>query len=307
MDLSGKTIIVTGGAGFIGSNLVERLVKNNNNVIVLDNFHTGSMDNLREVMKTGQVKVVRADAGEIDQIKEKPDLIYHIGTYSSTPMYKENHKLVGMVVNDAIGVYNYAVKNGNVPVVFGSSSSMYSGLKPPHNESMQIGVTDFYTEAKVAGERLGQMYNMHYGLDVTALRPFAVYGKHEESKKNYANMVTQFVWCVKKGEQPVIYGDGSQTRDFTYIDDVVDAFIKAADKKGFNAYNVGTGKNYTFNQVIEKLVQQTGKEIKPKYVPTPMKNYVYETLADPTKSEKELGFKARYSLDEGIKQLLDYY
>jgi UDP-glucose 4-epimerase len=301
---SNQRIIVTGGAGFIGSNIVDSLAESNE-VVAVDNMHTGSPENLKNAVKKG-ARLERLDVKNIDKLNFKPDVIMHLGMYSSSPMYKENNRLVAEVLDGAVSIFKFAKKN-NAKVVFASTSSIYNGQKPPYKENLAPLVTDFYTEARYGVERLGELYNKLDGTDVTALRLFSVYGRHEEAKKTYANLVSQFLWDIKASRQPVIYGDGSQTRDFTFVDDVVDAFKKGSERKGFNVYNVGTGTNYTLNQLIEKLAKATGKDVKPKYIPMPMKNYVMETLADTRKAEKELGFRARYSLDDGIRELISYY
>jgi len=306
MALNGKTIIVTGGAGFIGSNLVEKLAKDNK-IYVIDNFHTGSEENLSEAMKTGNVTLIKDDSKNIGKHGLDADLVFHLGIYSASPMYRQNPGLVGEVVSGMISVLEYARAN-SVPVVFASTSSIYNGIEPPHKEDAIPKVTDYYTEARIACERLSELYSKLYGTDVAAMRFFSVYGRHEAAKKQYANLVTQFLWVMKKGEQPVIYGDGTQKRDFVFADDVADALIAAAEKnKSFDVYNVGTGKNYTLNELVDKLNEELGTDIKPKYVEMPVKNYVMETLAYTEKAERKLGFKARVSLEQGISLLNEYY
>jgi UDP-glucose 4-epimerase len=302
----GKNVIVAGGAGFIGSNLVDRLA-NDNKVFVIDNMHTGSMDNLKDAMKTGNVTFIKDDIKNIANHNIEADYIFHLGMYSSTPMYRENPSLVGEVVHGMIGTLEYAKKAG-APVVFASTSSLYNGVKPPHNEDVNLPVTDYYTEAKVAAERLSKLYVDLHGLNVAGMRFFSVYGYHEKSKGKYANLATQFLLAMKKAERPVIYGDGLQKRDFVFVSDVVDAMIRAAEhNKGFNAYNVGRGENYNLNELVEKINTALGTGIKPEYVSIPIKNYVMETLADTTKSEKMLGFKAQTHIDKGIELLNNYY
>jgi len=304
--LEGKNIIVTGGAGFIGSNLVDRLA-NDNKVFVIDNMNTGSMDNLKEAMKTGNVTFIKDDIKNIANHSIEADYIFHLGMYSSSPMYRENPGLIGEVVYGMIGTLEYAKKTG-APVVFASSSSLYNGVKPPHNEDANLLVTDYYTESKIAAERLSTLYADLYSMNVAGMRFFSVYGYHEKSKGKYANLVTQFLLAMKNGERPVIYGDGLQKRDFVFVSDVVDAMLMAAEhNKGFNAYNVGRGENYNLNELVEKINAVLGAEIKPEYVSMPVKNYVMETLADTTKSEKMLGFKAQIHIDKGIELLNNYY
>ncbi len=300
--LNGRKVIVTGGAGFIGSNLVERLA-DNNKVYVIDNLNTGSIKNLELAQKTGNVQFIHDDSKNINKHNLDADLIIHLGMYSSSPMYKKNPSLLNEVVEGMLNILEYAKKN-KAAIVFASTSSIYNGIKPPHSESIVPPVTDYYTEGRIFAERLSELYAKLFGLDIAAMRFFSVYGRHEESKKEYANLVTQFLWSMGKGEQPVVYGDGTQKRDFIFVDDVVDALLKASKIKGFDIFNVGTGKSYTLNELISKLNKVLGTSIQPRYVSMPSSNYVMETLADTSKAEKLINFKARIGLDEGISKLL---
>jgi UDP-glucose 4-epimerase len=305
MKIKNKSIIVTGGAGFIGSNLVEALSKDNK-VYVIDNMHTGSESNLKDAFATGNVKLIKDDSKNINKHNIDADIIFHLGMYSASPMYKKKPLLVGEVVSGMINVLEYAKEN-NANVVFASTSSIYNGIKPPHVENVIPLITDYYTEARISAERMSQLYSNLYSVNVAAMRFFSVYGKHEASKKGYANFITQFVMAIKEDKQPVIYGDGTQRRDFVHANDVVDALILATKTKGFDVFNVGTGENYSLNETVEKINNEMGKRIKPKYVTMPIKNYVMETLADTRKSEKKLGFKAKTTLDKGIEMQVNEY
>jgi len=293
-------IVVTGGCGFIGSNLVERLVREGCAVVVFDNLHTGSLKNIKGL----DVEFFNESYSKMADIVPTADVVFHLGIPSSSPMYKRNPKLVGKAINDAIDIFEYARKSG-CKVVYASSSSIYNGNKVPYSEDMPIYVTDYYTECRYAIERLAKLYNNLFGVKSVGLRFFSIYGPKEEFKKQYANIVSQFLWAMKRDEPPVIFGDGTQTRDFTHVYDVVEALILAW-KRDFECeiFNVGTGVAHSFNEVVEIINKLLGKNIKPIYKPNPIKNYVYHTLADTTKAEKMLGFKAKISLEEGLRMLL---
>ena len=296
--------LVTGGAGFIGSNLVEELLAAGEDVVVRDNMHTGSPSNL-EGLK-GRLKVIKASCNELPGMDLHPEKIYHLGIPSSSPMYKKNPYIVGEALNGFTAVFELAKKSG-ARVVYASSSSLYNGLLPPHREEMTIQVADYYTEARLAMERMAELYKRLFDVNSVGMRFFSVYGPKETAKKQYANMVTQFLWEMQDRKIPRIFGDGSQTRDFTYVKDIVRALQLAMESDYHGILNVGTGKAYNFNDVIEILNKNLGLEIKPQHVENPIKNYVQHTLSDTAKTEKVLGFKAIYSLENGVKEIIKHY
>lgn len=298
------SILVTGGAGFIGSNLVENLLSSGEEVIVLDNMHTGSTANLGCL--GGYPRVIQASCNDIKGMDLRPEAIYHLGIPSSSPMYKRDPFLVGEAINGSISVFELARKTG-VRVIYASSSSLYNGLNPPHREDMPIQVTDYYTEARLAIERIAELYKRLFDVGSVGMRFFSVYGPKERAKMQYANMVTQFLWEMQAGRSPVIFGDGSQTRDFVYVKDVIRALQLAMDSSYHGVLNVGTGKAYSFNDVIRMLNQNLGCAAEPKYTENPIKNYVQHTMADTSKCREILRFEPQFALEEGISKLVEYY
>ncbi|MHB1492990.1 MAG: NAD-dependent epimerase/dehydratase family protein [Thermoplasmataceae archaeon] len=294
-----KKIIVTGGAGFIGSNLVERL-STDNEVLVVDNLHTGDESNIGKAEKNGKVKFLKSDAKDIKKLDFKADYVFHLGIYSASPMYRNDPFLVSEVVAGMIGVLEYA-KMHKSRVVFASTSSIYNSIEPPHREDIIPKVTDYYTEARIAAERISELYSKLEHLNVQAVRFFSVYGPHEEAKKNYANLVTQFYWDIKKGESPVIYGDGTQRRDFIHVNDLVEILLRSSELSGFNVLNGGTGKNYSLNEMLTMLNKYLGTNVNAKYIKMPISNYVMETLADTAKLKSTLSYTPKIDLQEGIK------
>ena len=295
-------LLVTGGAGFIGSNLVSALVKEHD-VTVLDNLHTGNRGNLNDVKS--EIDVIEDSCINIRNRMSNSDVevIVHLGIPSSSPMYKENPLLVGAAINDAISVFEFA-RDVGAKVVFASSSSLYNGVPTPHREDAKTRVTDYYTEARLCIERISELYNELYGVNSIGLRFFSVYGPNERAKGIYANIVSQFLWGMQKGEIPVIYGDGEQTRDFVFVDDVVQACMLAIEKDVFGTFNVGTGESHSFNDVVRILNSELGTDIEPRYIKNPLKNYVGHTLADMTMARNVLGYTPEYSLERGIKELI---
>jgi UDP-glucose 4-epimerase len=296
------SIIVTGGAGFIGSNLVEDLLALGKKVTVIDNMDTGSMANLEDI--DGDLEMIKANCTDALNLSLNPESIYHLGIPSSSPMYKRNPFLVGEAINGTIAIFEVAKRAGS-RVVYASSSSLYNGLIPPHKEDMSIQVTDYYTEARLAIERIAELYNQLFDVPSVGMRFFSVYGPKEKAKKQYANMVSQFLWQMKEGNPPVIYGDGTQSRDFTYVKDVTKALNLAMNSDYHGIINVGTGTAHSFNEVVEIVNKALGTEILPKYIDNPIKNYVGHTLADISKAKRILGFEAEHTLSDGVKRLIN--
>ena len=300
-----KKIALTGAAGFIGSNITEKLVEKGYEVTAIDNMHTGSDENLIKVKD--KINFVKSDSGDFfKNTQEKFDLICHQGVYSSSPMYRDNPHLTSKAVDEFISILEYAKKH-KTKIVYASTSSIYNGFKPPHKESMKPKIKDYYTEARYGMERMGLLYKQLHRVKVTGLRYLSVYGPHEKSKGKYANLVSQFLWAMMKGEKPVVYGDGKQMRDFTYVSDVVEANILALENKATGIFNVGTGRSVSVNDMIGIINQKLGKKLEIEYISNPVKNYVDINQADTSKSKEKLGFEAKVSIEEGIEKLVKYY
>lgn len=296
-----KKTLVTGGAGFIGSNLTESLVNRGDEVVILDNLSTGSQENLEKIQD--DIELIKSPCADIPKLELNDfDLIFHVGIPSSSPMYRKDPLLVGNAINDFIRLMELAKKKDS-KVVYASSSSVYGRCNPPHKENMKIKAFDYYTEARLAMERLAKVYHELHEISSVGLRFFSVYGPHENAKGKYANIISQFYWKIREDERPTIYGDGTQTRDFVHVSDVVRACLKAGEKDlDYEIINVGTGKETSFNQVVDLLNEKLGKSIKPKHVENPIENYVKRTCADLTKAEEILDYHPTVELEEGIER-----
>ncbi|MGC8696697.1 MAG: NAD-dependent epimerase/dehydratase family protein [Conexivisphaera sp.] len=299
-------ILITGGAGFIGSNLVADLVRKGNEVIVVDTMETGNVELLRGL----DVEVYRMGAHEFyergDWREGGIDGIFHLGKPSASPMYRSDRNRIVELVRGTIAMLEIA-RELDVKVVSAGTSSVYNGLSPPHREDMPVQPTDFYTEARLFEERLSRVYELLYGVRWNELRFFSVYGPREEHKGKYANLITQAMWAGMRGEEFVIYGDGTQRRDFVYVMDVVDALERAMESERNGVYNVGTGRSTPLNDAVDLVETITGMRIRRKYVPNPVKNYVMVTEAYVENARRDLGFSARTSLEDGIRQAYEYY
>ncbi|MFN4133677.1 MAG: NAD-dependent epimerase/dehydratase family protein [Candidatus Hadarchaeales archaeon] len=305
-------ILVTGGAGFIGSNIVRRALERGWEVRVLDNLFLGSSENLKDIMS--DIEFLRGDVRDEKIVKKAVrgvDFIFHQAAASSSQMFVPDPGL-GISVN-IIGFANilrHACEEGVKRVIHASTSTIYGSLPTPFREDMHIPrCGNFYSMTKFAAEHLAKTYTAEKGLETVGLRYFSVYGPGERPKGKYANLITQFVWGMKKGERPVIYGDGTQTRDFIHVNDVVRANLLAAQKKGVagEVFNVGTGKPISVNNAAELLNEYLGTDIKPIYKPNPIVGYVYKHQADTTKAKRMLGFEAKIPFEKGLKMLIECY
>jgi UDP-glucose 4-epimerase len=302
--------LVTGGAGFIGCNIVRRLVAEGHEIAVLDNLSLGKQENLKGI-PDGKIRLVNGDVRDAYVVEDLVSGIsgaFHMAARSSAPMFSQDPR-EGIEVN-LKGFLNVmdAARRNDFPVVYASTSSLYGRCKPPHKEDMHVRPGSFYEYSFYARELAAELYAELYGLCVVGLRYFSIYGPHEEYKGRYANNISQFMWEMMRGDRPVIYGDGTQTRDFAFIEDVVEANLLAI-RSGLRGkiINVGTGIATSFNTIIELLNRELGTSIKPTYVPNPIKNYVQHTQADTTKAQLLLNFRAKVPLDLGIKRTAEYY
>lgn len=298
-------VLVTGGLGFIGSNLVNKIPKDNE-VFIIDNLSTGTLKNTNP-----RIDVKHNLFFDYSKIPDV-DCIYHLGMPSSSPMYKANPNLVHVTIADTMKILEYAKLN-QVPVAYASTSSLYNGSMIPSDEFSRIPVTDFYTETRYAIERLFELYEKLYEVKSIGLRLFSVYGSGEKAKGKYANLVTQFLLDMKEDRSPILYFKGKQTRDFVYVDDVVDCFQIAMDKllnkkQIPSIINVGTGKETSLNDLVGILNTELGKNIQPAYIePKDLKNYVDRTLSDTSRMKACLTDKSFVPLVEGVKKLIKFY
>jgi len=304
--------LITGGAGFVGSNIAREAIKKGWEVRILDNFFLGSLENLNGIVD--EVELIKGDIRNerlVNRATQDVDYIFHQAAVSSSQMFVPNPSSgISVNVQGFVNLLHYAHKNNVRRVIHASTSTIYGSLPVPHREDMYIKrCPNFYATTKLASEYLAKTFTLNHNLETVGLRYFSIYGSGEKPKGEYANLITQFLWWMKKGEKPIIYGDGLQTRDFTYVKNVVKANFLAMKRKNVSGevFNVGTGKSTSVNVATTLLNKYLGTDIKPKYMRNPIKGYVYHTQADMTKSKRLLGFKAETSLERGLKMLVGCY
>jgi len=300
-------ILVTGGAGFIGSNLAEKLAENHE-VVVLDDLYLGRKENLDSSgMEFVKGSVMNEEL--VSKACKDCDYVFHNAAMSSSPMFKDLPKL-GMEVNvlGFMNVMKAAKENDVKKVIYASTSSLYSGNPLPYSETQPVTAKTFYEASFRTREIVAQTYYFENDVSSIGLRYFSVYGPKELHKGRYANNISQFLWDLMKGKPGVIYGDGTQSRDFTFVSDVVSANLLAMTSKiDFGVFNVGTGIGTSFNDLVALISRLLGTSIEPVHADNPIKNYVHDTIADLSLVSKSLGYKPQWTLEKGIRFLIDYY
>lgn len=304
-------ILITGGLGFIGSNLAIELVKQGNKVSIIDNLMLGRKSNIDEIKDKADVVIGDyADKKKLAKFKNV-DIVFHLAASSSSPMFQKD--LSACYKNNVVGfikLLEWAKDKKVKKLIYASTSSIYGNKKPPLKEDDNIIPPNFYSATKLAMEHLAQIFSSEHNLECIGFRFMSIYGPKEESKGIYANLVSQFIWEMQKGKNPILYGDGRQRRDLTYVDDLVKACVLAMKTKkryNYTIFNIGVSKDYNLIELVKIINKVLKTNIKPKFVKNPVKNYIYTQKADLSKIKKELGYKPSISLEEGVKRLVDYY
>ncbi|WP_396612585.1 NAD-dependent epimerase/dehydratase family protein [Haloferax sp. S1W] len=303
--MHGKRVLVTGGAGFIGSNLANHLAEDNE-VVAVDDLYLGTPENLDESVEFHDVSVL-----DDDLPTEGVDVVFHLAALSSYKMHEENPTKGARVnVEGFVNTVEQARDDGCDTVVYASTSSIYGSRTEPSPEDMPVEARTGYEASKLARERYAEYFHNHYDMQLAGLRFFSVYqgfGGAEEHKGEFANTVAQFADKIASGERPELFGDGTQTRDFTHVDDIVRGIELAADHRLQGIYNLGTGESYTFNEMVGMINESLGTDIEPKYIENPLEVYVHDTMADSTKIREETGWEPQISFEEGVRRVCESY
>ncbi|MFH1854353.1 MAG: SDR family oxidoreductase [Candidatus Omnitrophota bacterium] len=303
--------LVTGGAGFIGSHIVDALVKNNDKVTVLDDFSSGRRENLEAILD--KIELVEGDIRDkavVSKVMQGVDYVLHQAALRSVPKSLGNPALYNDVnINGTLNILNAAKEAKVKRVVFASSSSIYGETdRLPEKEDLLPLLISPYALTKLAGEYYCRISSQIYGLETASLRYFNVFGPRQSLENEYAVVIPKFITCMLKDEAPPVHGDGLQTRDFTYVENVVQANIKAATAPGIKCevFNIACGHSYTVLDIVKYVNKILGKDIKPKLGPA-RPGDVKHTLADITKAKKLLKFKPGIGFEEGLKKTVEYF
>lgn len=303
--------LVTGGAGFIGSHLAGRLVELGHRVRILDNLSTGKRENLAEF--AGRVDLVEGDlrdARACDRACRDIEVVFHQAAVPSVPTSVERPaETHDANINGTFHLLLAAKNAGCRRVIYAASSSAY-GDSPvsPKQERLPPDPLSPYAVQKLTGELYARAFYECYGLQTLSLRYFNVFGPRQDPTSHYAAAIPAFVTAIHENRSPTVYGDGEQTRDFTYIDNILHANLLAAEVAGTagQSVNIACGYAVSLNAIIGRINELLGKNVRPDYAP-PRKGDVRHSLADLTLAQQLLGYQPIVSFDEGLARAIDYY
>jgi nucleoside-diphosphate-sugar epimerase len=303
--------LVTGGAGFIGSNMVDELLRRGHEVTVLDDLSAGKEENLARVRQKIDFRVGSiTDLATVQSACKGVDYVIHLAARTSVPRsvkdpLESNRVNIDGTLNVLVAARDAKVRR----IVYAASSSAY-GETPtlPKIETMQPAPISPYGVTKYVGELYAQVFGRVYGLENVCVRYFNVFGPRQDPTSQYSGVLARFMLAVLQGQQPVVYGDGEQSRDFTYIDNVVDETLRACEASGASGmvFNGGTGARITLNQVLKQLEKITGKKVAPRYDP-PRNGDIRDSQADISLARKTLDYEPSVLFEEGLRRTWSWY
>jgi UDP-glucose 4-epimerase len=301
-----KKVVVTGGAGFIGSHLAEELNRRGYHVVIIDDLSTGRKANLDRLLEKKRAEFIQGTITNpelLSEVLKNTEYVFHEAAIPSVPR-SINNPLASHEAN-ATGTLNVllaASKNKVKKVIYASSSSVY-GETPtlPKKEDMLPQPLSPYAVSKLAGEYYCKVFKEAYGLATVSLRYFNVYGPRQSADSQYAAVIPTFFKSIADGKAPVIFGDGEQTRDFTFIKDVIKANILAAESDATGVFNISGGKSITINEAVRLILKLAGSDLKPVYR-QPRPGDIRHSWADISKAAA-IGYKPGYTLESGLKEM----
>jgi nucleoside-diphosphate-sugar epimerase len=300
--------LVTGGAGFIGSHLVEALVERGDRVRVLDDLSTGLRENLAHIRPEPEiVEGDLADAAVVDRAVAGCKVVFHLGAVASVQRSIDDPAFSHRVcATGTVHVLDAARRAGVRRVVYAASSSAYGiPAGEVQSEDDPARALSPYAAAKLAGESYAQAFAASYGLETVCLRFFNIFGPRQRADSPYSGVIAIFAAAMQAGRAPTVHGDGGQTRDFTYVANVVQALLKAAAVPGISGktYNVGTGRGVSILELVDVLNRLLGTDLPPRHTP-PRQGDVRHSRADIRRARAELGYQPTVSFEEGLEHTL---
>jgi len=306
-------VLVAGGAGFIGSHIADRLIEEDVEVTVLDNLYAGRPENLENCSRSRKFRFVRGDVRRFSVVKrlvKDVDAVFNDAAVVSVPRSLEEPLLANEVnVGGTLNLLKASVDSGVKRYVQASSASVYGNTETlPVSESLAVNPLSPYAVAELAAENYARVFCRAYGLETVCLRYFNVYGPRQTFSA-YSGAITIFLNKLSDGGRPLIFGDGEQTRDFVYVEDVVEANMLALNsaKAVGEAINIGTGVPNTINELVQRLQEKLGKQrLKPIYKSS-RQGDVRNSYASIEKAKRMLGYRPKFSLEEGINKLVEWF
>lgn len=304
--MKNSRVVITGGAGFIGSNLAYELAIDNT-VIIIDDLCTGRMDNIASLITRRNIRFIEGSVLDLQLLKEifsGADFVFHQAAIPSVPRSVQDP----LSTNEAniTGTLNVLIssRDNNVKkVVFASSSSVYGDTPiSPKKEDMIPNPQSPYALTKLAGEYYGRIFTQVYGMPTICLRYFNVYGPRQNPNSEYAAVIPSFISRVLHNESPIIFGNGNQTRDFTFVQDVVNANIMAAESKSIGVFNIGSGRSVTINELAQTIISNLNKKVSLKHK-DPRPGDVVHSLADISLA-RTIGYEPQYNLEVGLSKTI---
>jgi UDP-glucose 4-epimerase len=302
--------LVTGGAGFIGSNIVKELLRRGEKVRLLDNFATGKRENLLPFNGDPNLEVIEGDLRSFHIVRDAVrgcDYVLHQGALPSVPRSIKDPITSNEVnINGTLHILEAAREFGVKRVVFASSSSVYgNNATLPKVETMPVAPLSPYALTKYAGERYCQVFHALYGVETVALRYFNVFGPNQDPNSQYSAVIPKFIKMIKEGRRPVIYGDGTQSRDFTFVSNNVEANLLActAPDVAGEVFNIACGERYTLLDLVHTINEILGTRVEPLFEP-PRPGDVKHSLADIEKAKRMLGFEVKVKFREGLEKTI---
>ena len=303
-----KTVI-TGGAGFIGSNLADELAKENE-VIIIDDLSTGKMNNIKSAIVENNVRFIQGSVTDLhllETVFQEVDYVFHQAAITSVPRSLEDPEGTNNVnINGTLNVLLASARAKVKKVIYASSSAIY-GNSPtmPKREKMTPNPSSPYAVTKLSGEYYCQVFEKIHQIHTVCLRYFNVYGPRQDPNSRYAAVIPKFIEQILQGNPPVIYGDGMQTRDFIFVRDVVDANILAAEAQATGIFNIGTAKTITISELVKLIIELTGAGVEAVYK-SRRTGEVRHSMADITRA-RTFGFNPRYDLNCGLRETIDQF
>jgi UDP-glucose 4-epimerase len=302
--------IVTGGAGFIGSHIAEALARDHD-VTVLDDLSSGNTRNIRQLVEDKEIEFVRGSVTDLrllHDIFDSADGIFHQAAIASVPRSVRNPAATNEAnITGTLNVAIAARDSGAKKIVYASSSSVY-GETPtlPKREEMPPDPLSPYAVSKLSGELYLKVFSDLYGLPAVSLRYFNVFGPRQDPDSEYAAVIPKFITRVLGNRPPIIYGDGGQTRDFTYVKDVVQANVKAMESRANGVFNVAYGQRITLNQLAELIMEIAGNRIDPIY-DAPRPGDIRDSLADIGRARTAFGYDPEFTVRTGLEETILWY